>query len=103
LGDYREISKEDTKQRRLIISNLFSERQARNIVYKFTKRYLGKKVRPHALRYSYAVFVLKNTKDLEAVRRLLGHQDYKWLKVYLDYTQEDLSQELEKAFRELED
>jgi len=79
-----------------------SERQARNIVYKFTKRYLGKKIRPHALRHSYAVFILKQTKDLEAVRRLLGHSDYKWLKIYLDYTQEDLSQELERAFREIE-
>ena len=80
-----------------------SERQARNIIYKFTKRYLGKRTRPHALRHSYAVFILKQTKDLEAVRRLLGHSDYKWLKIYLDYTQEDLTQELEKAFREIED
>jgi len=80
-----------------------SDRQARNIVYKFTKRYLRKKLRPHALRHAYAVFVLKKTKDLEAVRRLLGHSDYKWLKVYLDYTQEDLAQELERAFREAEE
>ena len=80
-----------------------SERQARNVVYKFSKRYLGKRIRPHALRHSYAVFILKYTKDLEVVRRLLGHSDYKWLKVYLDYTQEDLTQELEKAFREAED
>jgi len=47
--------------------------------------------------------VLKQTKDLKAVGRLLGHSDYKWLKVYLDYTQEDLAQELERAFREVED
>ena len=60
-------------------------------------------MRPHALRHSYAIFILKSTKDLEAVRRLLGHSDYKWLKVYLDYTQEDLAAELEKAFREAED
>jgi len=80
-----------------------SDRQARNIVYKFAKRYLRKKLRPHALRHAYAVFVLKRTKDLEAVRRLLGHSSYKWLKVYLDYTQEDLAQELERAFREVEE
>ena len=79
-----------------------SERQARNIVYKFTKRYLGKKIRPHALRHSYAIFILKQTRDLETVRRLLGHSDYKWLKCYLDYTQEDLATELERAFREIE-
>jgi len=79
-----------------------SERQARNMVYKFSLRYLRMKFRPHAIRHSYALFILKNTKDLEAVRRLLGHADYKWLKTYLDYTQEDLADELEKAFSNLE-
>ena len=79
-----------------------TDRQARNIVYKFTKRYLRKKTRPHAIRHSYAVFILKKTKDLETVRRLLGHADYKWLKVYLNYTQEDLATMLEKAFNEIE-
>lgn len=75
-----------------------TERQARNIVYKFTKRYLRRKIRPHAIRHSYAIAVLKATKNLEAVRRLLGHEDYKTLKAYLDFTQEDLEQELEKIF-----
>jgi len=80
-----------------------TDRQARNIVYKFTRRYLRKKIRPHALRHSYAIFVLKNTKDLETLRRLLGHSDYKWLKNYLDYTQEDLEEELERAFESIEE
>lgn len=79
-----------------------SERQARNIVYKFTLKYLKRKYRPHAIRHSYAIFILKKTKDLEAVRRLLGHSDYKWLKCYLDYTQEDLEEELRKAFMVIE-
>jgi len=75
-----------------------SIRQARNIVYSFTERYLKKKVRPHAIRHSYAVAVLKATKNLEAVRRLLGHRDYMTIKVYLDLTQEDLEQELSRLF-----
>jgi len=75
-----------------------SIRQARNIVYSFTERYLKKKVRPHAIRHSYAVAVLKATKNLEAVRRLLGHSDYTTIKVYLDLTQEDLEQELSRLF-----
>mgnify|MGYP000008671123 CR=1 FL=1 len=79
-----------------------TDRQVRNVVYKFTKRYLRVKVRPHALRHSYAIFILKKTKDLEAVRRLLGHSDYKWLKKYLDYTQEDLEEELREAFSMVE-
>ena len=75
-----------------------SERQARNIVYKFSARYLRRKLRPHALRHAYALAVLKRTKDLEIVRRLLGHADYKHLKHYLNYTQEDLEEELAKVF-----
>jgi len=67
-------------------------------VYKFSIRYLKKKIRPHAIRHSYALAVLKKTKDLEVVRRLLGHADYKHLKHYLNYTQEDLEKELMKVF-----
>ena len=73
-------------------------RQARNIVYSFTERYLKKNIRPHAIRHSYAVAVLKVTKNLEAVRNLLGHRDYTTIKIYLDLTQEDLEQELSKLF-----
>jgi len=73
-------------------------RQARNVVYSFTEKYLRKRIRPHAIRHSYAVAVLKATKNLEAVRRLLGHRDYTTIKVYLDLTQEDLEQELSKLF-----
>jgi len=72
-------------------------RQAYNIVTKFSLRYLKKRVRPHAFRHAYALQVLKTTKNLEIVRRLLGHSDYKHLKYYLDYTQEDLIDELSKA------
>jgi len=73
-------------------------RQARNIVYSFTEKYLRKRIRPHAIRHSYAVAVLKATKNLEVVRRLLGHRDYTTIKVYLDLTQEDLEQELNRLF-----
>jgi len=79
-----------------------TDRQARNRIYLFTKRYLRKKYRPHSIRHSYAVFILSKTRDIEAVRRLLGHASYKWLKVYLDYTQEDLTDRLREAYRKLE-
>ena len=75
-----------------------SVRQARNIVCSFTEKYLKKRIRPHAIRHSYAVAVLNVTKNLEAVRRLLGHSDYTTIKVFLALTQEDLEQELSKLF-----
>jgi integrase len=77
----------------------FTIRQGRNILYGFSERYLGRRIRPHAIRHSYAIAVLKATKNLEAVRRLLGHRDYTTIKTYLDMTQEDLEEELSKIFR----
>jgi integrase len=74
-------------------------RQAGNMVYSFTERYLRKRIRPHAIRHSYTVAVLKATKNLEAVRRLLGCHDYTIIKVYLDLAQEDLEQELDRLFK----
>jgi len=58
-------------------------------------------VRPHALRHAYATFILKHTRDLETVRRLLGHAGYDVIKAYLDYTQEDLEERLFEAFSRL--
>jgi len=79
-----------------------SESQARKAVYRFAERYLGRRVRPHALRHSYAVFMLERTKDLGAVRALLGHSSYSWVKAYATYARKGLGQELEEAFRELD-
>lgn len=79
-----------------------TDRQLRNIVYSFTKRYLKRRYRPHSIRHSYAVFMMKKIRDLEAIRRLLGHSTYKWLKEYLNYTQEDLEEILEEAFKHVE-
>jgi site-specific recombinase XerD len=43
--------------------------------------------------------VLKATKNLEAVRRLLSRRDYATIKIYLDLTREDLEQELDRLFK----
>ena len=89
---------------RLTGDKLFTitDRQARNIVYKFTMKYLRQRKRPHAIRHAYATYILKITRNLEILRRLLGHEGYQVLKAYLDYTQEDLRDELEEAFSRLE-
>lgn len=79
-----------------------SNRQARNIIYRFGEKYLSRRYRPHSFRHSYAVFIARTTRDLEIVRRLLGHANYNWVKQYLDYTQEDLEKDLERIYSELE-
>jgi len=75
-----------------------TDRGARDVVYRIAECYLKRRLRPHAIRHSYAIAVLKATKNLEVVRRLLGHEDYDTVKVYLDLSQEDLEEELAKVF-----
>ncbi|MDP8023783.1 MAG: tyrosine-type recombinase/integrase [Nitrososphaeria archaeon] len=80
----------------------FTERNGRYIVYKVTRKILKKRYRPHAIRHAYATFIMKKTKDLEMVRRLLGHRDYTVIREYMNYTQEDLEDELRGIFNEIE-
>jgi site-specific recombinase XerD len=68
----------------------------RKEAWRACKHYLG--IHPHALRHSFAVHFLKATKNIEALRRLLGHSNYGILKRYLDLTVEDLRDELKSAF-----
>lgn len=51
-----------------------------------------KNLSPHKLRHTYGTMLLKNGANMEEVRRLLGHSDYKMTKRYLDYLDEDLKQ-----------
>ncbi len=74
-----------------------SDRMVREVVYRLSSKYLGRRVRPHALRHAYAMRILSKTRNLEYVRRLLGHSDYSTLKVYLDYTVEDIKHEILEA------
>ncbi len=75
----------------------FTQRNGRYIVYSLTKKMLKKRYRPHAIRHSYATYIMKKTKDLEVVRRLLGHSDYAIIRAYMNYSQEDLESELRGA------
>ena len=79
-----------------------TDRNARQVIYNFSKKYLKRRIRPHAIRHSYATFLMKKTKDLELVRRMLGHSDYKVVRAYMNYTQEDLEEELTEIFEEIE-
>lgn len=45
---------------------------------------------PHKLRHTYATFLLKKGANQEEVRRLLGHNDFRMTKRYIDYVDTDL-------------
>jgi len=79
----------------------FHPRHARAVVYRWSERYLGRRVRPHALRHSYALYLLEKTGSLELVKRLLGHAGYRWVKAYGHATRVEPRDLLAEAFREL--
>jgi len=91
--------------RRVAGDRLFeiTERQARNIVYKFSARYLRKKIRPHAIRHSYALALARKTANLEELRKLLGYADYRHVVNYLLSVSPDIVQEMEKVFKKWEE
>lgn len=65
--------------------------------YKIVKKWTG--YRPHAFRHAFALQILKATKNLEIARRLLGHKNYDTLKIYLDYTTEDIRDEIMSIYK----
>jgi len=77
----------------------FSRQRAWQLVKRLTGEVIGRELHPHAFRHTFALQLLKTTKDLEKVRRILGHSNYDTLKVYLDYTIEDMKEELLSMFR----
>lgn len=75
----------------------FSEMTATRKVWKASSITLGRKIRPHDLRHAFAFRMLQETEDLEKCRRLLGHSDYDTLKTYLESSQMDLSEDMQRA------
>lgn len=82
-------------------SKLFtiSQRGARDFIYRLTKRVLGRRIRPHAFRHAFAIRLLDKTKNIEVVRRLLGHRYYSTVKIYLDFTVRDIKEEIKNAIK----
>jgi len=77
----------------------FHSRHARAVVYRWSERYLGRRVRPHALRHSYALYLLGKTGSLELVKRLLGHTSSRWVKAYGRATRVEPRDLLAEAFQ----
>ncbi|WP_457678657.1 tyrosine-type recombinase/integrase [Thermovibrio sp.] len=78
----------------------FSRQRAWQLVRELTEKALGRPLHPHSFRHAFAIQLLKTTSNMEYVRRLLGHKDYDTLKHYLDFTIEDMKEELLSMFNE---
>lgn len=65
---------------------------------KLSETYLEKKVTPHTLRHTYATDMLRATKDLRKVQKVLGHSDISTTQIYTHIVDEEL-EEACKNFR----
>lgn len=72
----------------------------RKRMHKYAKQSgLNKECRcsPHSLRHSFAVRSLKNGMDIRTLAKIMGHSDLNTTKVYLNYTNEDIREQFDKA------
>lgn len=76
----------------------FRRQWALQIIYDHAKlANLNKHVSCHTFRHSFAVHFLKETRDLPALQKLLGHAQITTTMVYLRLSHADLRKELENA------
>lgn len=77
----------------------FTIRQGRNIVYKYTKKYMGKRLRPHAFRHAFAIY-LEKVKGITYTQYWLGHSSIATTQIYAKYNYKRIEDELPEEFKE---
>ena len=70
-----------------------SERQVRNIVYKYS----SDNVHPHTIRHSFAVHCLKQGMNIRSLQKILGHNNLTTTQIYLDVVGKDVKEDFEKV------
>ena len=63
----------------------------------FAQKYASKHIHPHMLRHSFASHVLDSSKDLLAVKDLLGHADISSTQIYTHLNFQQLADVFDKA------
>jgi len=62
-----------------------SDRYVQNMVNRYAeKAHINKKISPHTLRHTYATQYYRNTRDIETLRRILGHSDISTTTIYIN-------------------
>ncbi len=85
-------------------STLEGKKLSDRYIQQMVKRYAGKagidnkKISPHTLRHSYATQYYKQTKDIETLRRILGHTDIGTTTIYITLANTDVEEGM-KAFK----
>ena len=63
------------------------------------KASIGKNVTPHTLRHTFGTFFYRQTKDIETLRKILGHADISTTQIYVTLANIDVENGM-KMFQE---
>ena len=76
-----------------------SDRYIQQMVKRYTQKAgIEKKISPHTLRHTYATQYYKQTKDIETLRRILGHSDISTTTIYITLANIDVENSM-KSFK----
>jgi len=84
-------------------STLKGKKLSNRYLQQMVKRYaqkagLNKRISPHTLRHTYATQYYKQTKDIETLRRILGHSDISTTTIYITLANIDVENGM-KSFK----
>lgn len=80
--------------------NKLWDRYIQNMVVRYRIRAgINKKISPHTLRHTYATEYYRTTKDIETLRRILGHSDISTTTIYITLANIEVENGM-KSFRE---
>ncbi len=80
---------------------LLSYKQVNNIIKNISMHNLNIKLSPHSLRRSYATNLIKKNINLEIVRKTLGHSNINTTSRYIQYTDEEILEEIKNCYNNL--
>jgi len=76
-----------------------SDKYIQQMVKKYaTKAVINKRISSHTLRHTYATQYYKQTKDIETLRRILGHSDISTTTIYITLANIDVENRM-KSFK----
>ena len=68
-----------------------SDRYVQNMVKRYSRKAgITKNISPHTLRHTYATQYYRQTKDIETLRRILGHSDISTTTIYINLANIDV-------------
>jgi site-specific recombinase XerD len=77
-----------------------SDRYIQNMVIRYGQRAkIEKKISPHTLRHTYATEYYRRTRDIETLRRILGHSDISTTTIYINLANVEVENGM-KEFKE---